>query len=234
MLPKLSKHAPTRGLETLPEESPVCDFYNFNNYDCDRERYLIDQDKRRRRRRRMSASNSSASDAGSDDRDAEIRRLQDVIRRNREFSNILVWSTAFFAALFAMVTMALYMALIAYWHKLDGELLRGFGWAGPKGGVKRSRGEESREIRRFEFEGAAAGAPAGRLLLPGRLQPPCPSRPDLPKLPFRLPPPSRPRRQHGLPRPPAGFPPAPAWMRHSWRCEGPVVACAAYGQPVTP
>ncbi|GIL76261.1 hypothetical protein Vretimale_5848 [Volvox reticuliferus] len=124
MLPKLSKHAPARGLETLPEESPVCDFCNFKNYDCDRELYLIDQDKRRRRRRRMSATNSSSSNAGSDDRDAEIRRLQDengrlkyVLQCNREFSGILLWFTAFFAALFAVVTMALYMALIAYWNK---------------------------------------------------------------------------------------------------------------------
>jgi hypothetical protein len=82
MLPGLSKCAPARELETLPEDSPVCDFCSLNDYNCDRERHLIDQDKRRQRRRTSKTMRSSSSDAGSDERDAEIERLRNVIASN--------------------------------------------------------------------------------------------------------------------------------------------------------
>ena len=79
MLPGLSKCAPARALESLPEDSPVCDFCTLKDYKCDRERHLIDQDKRRRRRRTSRTMPSSSSDAGSDERDAEMERLRNVI-----------------------------------------------------------------------------------------------------------------------------------------------------------
>ena len=114
MLPGLSKCAPARALESLPEDSPVCDFCTLKDYKCDRERHLIDQDKRRRRRRTSRTMPSSSSDAGSDERDAEMERLRNVIAsKDNEITskdNLLIGRDQFIVKLLGAV--ALMVALL--------------------------------------------------------------------------------------------------------------------------